>query len=87
MGFPVFDVSQSINITDGIVSSTVGLRGDRTHVQITAPVQPGNSGGPVLDRHGAQVAVVVSKVGDVTRASSSAGWGSGCGVGMPVTTC
>ncbi|WP_082176151.1 serine protease [Pseudaestuariivita atlantica] len=62
MGYPVFSLTQSLNLTDGIVSSTVGLYGDRTRIQITAPVQPGNSGGPVLDRRGAQVAVVVSKV-------------------------
>ncbi len=40
----------------------LGCRGDRSQIQITAPVQPGNSGGPVLDQHGAQIAVVVSKV-------------------------
>ncbi len=62
MGYPVFTTTQSINVTDGIVSSTVGYKGDRTHIQITAPVQPGNSGGPVLDRHGSQLAVVVQKV-------------------------
>jgi S1-C subfamily serine protease len=62
LGYPVFSLSPALNATDGIVSSPVGLEGDRTNIQITAPVQPGNSGGPVLSVGGAQVAVVASKV-------------------------
>lgn len=61
LGYPIFSTSQSINYTRGYVSSTVGYLGDRTLIQITAPVQPGNSGGPVLDASGRQVAVVASK--------------------------
>lgn len=61
MGYPVFDISPSLNATSGIVSSAVGFRGDRTRIQITAPIQPGNSGGPVLSVGGAQVAVVAAK--------------------------
>jgi len=61
MGYPIFNTSQSMNYTRGYVSSIVGYKGDRTKVQVTAPVQPGNSGGPVLDALGRQIAVVASK--------------------------
>ena len=61
MGYPKFSITQSLNITQGIVSSTVGLFGDKRHMQITAAVQGGNSGGPVLAADGTQVGVVVSK--------------------------
>ena len=61
LGYPVFSVSQSLNLTSGVVSSKVGLFGDRQHFQITAPVQSGNSGGPVLSSSGSQVGVVVAK--------------------------
>lgn len=62
MGYPLFRLlSVSLNSTAGIVSSSAGLGGDRRNIQITAPVQPGNSGGPVLDRDGHQIAVVVAK--------------------------
>ena len=61
MGYPVFQVSRSLNFTSGLVSSAVGYQGDRTGVQVTAPIQPGNSGGPVLDTNGTQIAVVAAK--------------------------
>lgn len=61
LGYPVFGVSQSLNFTSGFISSAVGFLGDRTRVQVTAPIQPGNSGGPVVDTNGTQVAVVSSK--------------------------
>ncbi len=70
-GYPVFDISPSLNVTTGVVSSSTGYRGDRTQIQISAPVQPGNSGGPVISRNGAQVGVVVTKIAANERAESN----------------
>jgi S1-C subfamily serine protease len=61
-GFPLRDeISSELNVTTGNVSSLAGPDNDRTLIQITAPVQHGNSGGPVLDFAGHVVAVVQSK--------------------------
>ena len=49
-------------MTTGIVSSLSGIRGDTRLLQITAPVQAGNSGGPLLDASGNVIGVVVSKL-------------------------
>jgi serine protease Do len=63
IGFPLRGLlSSAPTITTGIVSSLAGLRDDRTRFQISAPVQPGNSGGPVLDKAGNVVGMVVSKL-------------------------
>src|SRR5207244_12821938 len=63
IGFPLKGLlSSAPTVTTGIVSSLAGLRDDRTRFQISAPVQPGNSGGPVLDRAGNVVGMVVSKL-------------------------
>jgi uncharacterized protein len=61
-GFPLRDeISSELNVTTGNVSSLAGPNNDRTLIQITAPVQHGNSGGPVLDLSGNLVGVVQSK--------------------------
>jgi len=63
IGFPLRGLlSSAPTVTTGIVSSLAGLRDDRTRFQISAPVQPGNSGGPVLDKAGSVVGMVVSKL-------------------------
>lgn len=50
------------NFTTGNISATAGLGDDTRFLQISAPVQPGNSGGPVLDQSGNVVGVVVAKL-------------------------
>lgn len=62
-GFPLQTLLSGFNLTTGIVSSLTGIDGDTRVVQITAPVQPGNSGGPVLDSKGNILGVVVSGLG------------------------
>lgn len=62
VGFPLAGILSGLNVTRGAVSSQMGLSGEATQMQITAPVQPGNSGGPVLAMDGEVVGVVVSKL-------------------------
>jgi S1-C subfamily serine protease len=69
-GFPLTGLlASSGNLTTGIVSATAGLHDNPRHLQISAPVQPGNSGGPLLDQSGNVVGVVVAKLDAATAAS------------------
>ena len=62
-GYPLQGLLASdMSVTAGIVSALAGPGGNRNVSQITAPVQPGNSGGPVLDRSGNVVGVVMAKL-------------------------
>ena len=62
-GYPLAGLLASTgNFTTGNVTANAGLADDTRMVQISAPVQPGNSGGPLLDRHGNVVGVIVSKL-------------------------
>lgn len=49
------------NFTLGHVTALVGVNGDSRYLQISTPVPPGNSGGPLLDQNGAVVGVVSAK--------------------------
>lgn len=58
MGYPMSNILGSeIKITDGIISSKTGFQGDIVTYQITAPIQPGNSGGALFDKNGVLVGV------------------------------
>ncbi|KAF0222729.1 MAG: hypothetical protein FD176_2406 [Rhodospirillaceae bacterium] len=56
------------NLSIGVVSALAGLLDDSRKLQISAPVQPGNSGGPVLDQQGNVIGVVDSKLNALAAA-------------------
>ena len=55
-------MGKEIKVTDGIISSKTGFDGNITTYQITAPIQPGNSGGPLFDDKGNLVGINSSGV-------------------------
>ncbi|MFV3492931.1 trypsin-like peptidase domain-containing protein, partial [Mycobacterium tuberculosis] len=62
-GFPHSDLLATTgNFTLGNVTALAGLRDDSRYLQISAPVQSGNSGGPLLDGSGNVVGVVTAKL-------------------------
>ena len=62
-GYPLSQVlATSGNFTTGNVTALAGLGDDSRFYQISAPVQPGNSGGPLLDEDGNLVGIVSSKL-------------------------
>jgi peptidoglycan hydrolase-like protein with peptidoglycan-binding domain len=72
LGYPYRGiVSTSLTITQGIVSAIVGLDDDPSRFQLTAAVQPGNSGGPVIDEAGRLIGVVAARINDGYIASAT----------------
>jgi S1-C subfamily serine protease len=59
VGYPLRGLLTSdMGISFGAISATKGIQDAANLFQFTAPVQPGNSGGPILDKHGVLIGVV-----------------------------
>ncbi len=75
-GFPLNSVlSSGGNLSPGVVSALTGLGNNTNQIQITAPMQPGSSGSPVLNKKGEVVGVVSMKLDDMkmTKATGQVG--------------
>lgn len=73
-GFPLAGLlGNDIIVTTGIVNSLAGIGNDPGQIQVSAPVQPGNSGGPLLDKSGNLVGLVVSKLNALRTAATIGG--------------
>ena len=71
-GYPHADIlASSGNFTLGNVTALSGLGDDSRYYQISAPVQQGNSGGPLLDSYGNAVGVVAAKLNVLKMAMAS----------------
>lgn len=57
LGYPKDDVV----LGDGYVASKTGINGDTLSYQVAIPVNPGNSGGPLIDNNGNIVGIINGK--------------------------
>lgn len=63
LGYPLYGIiNTQLTYTVGVVSATSGLQDDPNTFALTAPLHPGNSGGPVINAANDVVGVVVSGV-------------------------
>ncbi len=62
LGYPLTTtMGDEIKLTTGVISSKTGFQGDVSLYQISAPIQPGNSGGPLFDGNGNLIGIVNAK--------------------------
>lgn len=74
IGFPLSTLlSREPNVTAGVISAMNGLHGDPRHFQLTAPIQRGNSGGPLVDSGGNVVGMVVSTLNAIKLGQKEGG--------------
>lgn len=82
MGEDVFTIGYPLSrllgngerMTRGLVSATTGMRDEPRHLQVSAEIQPGNSGGPLLDREGFVIGIIQETINPwrVVQASGGA---------------
>lgn len=72
LGYPYAGtLDNGLNFTNGLVSSLAGIQNDSRYIQVTAAVQPGNSGGPLMDEFGGVAGVVTARLNDINMLKSS----------------
>ena len=65
-GYPLRGVlGDGLNVTTGTVSALSGIGNNSTRLQFTAAIEPGNSGGALLNRSGAVIGVIASSLSDL----------------------
>lgn len=70
LGYPLTaTMGDEVKLTNGIISARTGFEGDVSQYQISAPVQPGNSGGPLIDYDGNVIGVICAKHGEAENVS------------------
>lgn len=61
VGYPVTSIlGEELKFTDGVISSLSGLGDEAAFMQVTVPLQPGNSGGPIVNDFGEVVGIATS---------------------------
>ena len=71
LGYPLYGtLGTGLSMTRGNVSATTSLGDDPSGLTVTAPIHPGNSGGPLLSDAGAIVGVVVATIDKLQMAES-----------------
>lgn len=74
IGYPLASIlGSSARFTKGSVSATAGMNDDPKHLQISAEIQPGNSGGPVFDGDGLVIGLVDMTLNPMRVAAQTGG--------------
>ncbi|QPF72795.1 trypsin-like peptidase domain-containing protein [Roseateles sp. DAIF2] len=74
IGYPLSRIlGNNARMSRGLLSATTGLRDDDKQLQVSAEIQPGNSGGPLLDRDGSVIGVVNQTLNPAAVAQSTGG--------------
>ena len=85
-GYPLGGLlGAGLKITTGVVSGLSGPGGDRGLFQISASIQPGNSGGPVIDGSGALIGVTAAKLDELKFSQATGAFPQNVNFAVPVT--
>lgn len=63
IGYPLNDImGTNYKVNDGIISAKSGINDDVRYYQISVPLQPGNSGGPLFNKDGNVIGITSAKL-------------------------
>ena len=63
IGYPASKImGEKPKYSEGVINSMTGLKDDPAFFQVSVPVQPGNSGGPLFNEHGEVIGITTSSL-------------------------
>jgi len=66
LGYPLVDIQgKELKATFGRINSMTGLKDDTRLMQVDVPIQPGNSGGPLINSKGEVVGIVTATLDSI----------------------
>jgi hypothetical protein len=70
-GYPLSNtLGTNVRVSNGLVNADVGIRDDPTFIQISAPIQPGSSGGPIVDSKFNAIGIATSSLRSIKMLES-----------------
>ncbi|MDZ7658150.1 serine protease [Fodinibius sp.] len=65
IGYPLNEIMGSnFKLSKGVINSKTGIDDDARYLQVSVPVQPGNSGGPLFNMNGNVIGIITSSLND-----------------------
>jgi len=87
LGYPLRGLlAEQIHAASGDVTALAGLNGDTRFLQISAPIQLGNSGGPIVDQSGLVIGIATSKLNAAAVAGATGDIPQNVNFGLKVST-
>ncbi|MDP2620340.1 MAG: serine protease [Hyphomicrobiales bacterium] len=87
VGFPLSEIlGNALHVSPGAVSGLSGVGGNRSNFMVSATLQPGDSGGPILDLNGDVVGVAVAKLNDLALLNEHGTTSANIGFAINATT-
>jgi S1-C subfamily serine protease len=87
LGYPLSSLmGNALSVSSGVVSSLSGIGGDQSTFTVSANVQPGNSGGPILNMRGEVVGVAQAKLDEAKLLSAAGTTGGTLGFAISAQT-
>lgn len=72
LGYPIMELmGEEIKITEGIINSNKGIKNSISEMQFSAPVQPGNSGSPLINMNGEVIGLISAKIDPLIAESAA----------------
>lgn len=86
LGYPLPKLFKGAKFSTGVISRNTGFHSDTTRMEISAPIQPGSSGSPILNENNEVIGIVCEQLSWDGVLCKTEPLVDGCGFGIKIDT-